>query len=107
MRQRIRALVVVGAIGLTACAQPGTGYFRPDLNDDAIARVVSGQSEQEVTALLGPPYQRVRFDNLNATAWDYMYKDTWGYWVAFSVMVGDDGRVVNKVSRRIEPRDRF
>lgn len=89
-----------------ACAQPGTGYFRADLNDDTIARVVQGQSAPEVTALLGTPYQTIRFDNLKATAWDYMYKDTWGYWVAFSVMVGDDGRVVNKISRRIEPLDR-
>jgi hypothetical protein len=48
----------------------------------------------------------VRFDNLKSTAWDYLYRDTWGYWVDFSVMMGDNGLVVNKVSRRIEPSDR-
>ena len=107
MRRRIPLLIVfVATVFAGACAQPGKGVYRTDLNDNIIARVSSGQSEQEVTALLGTPYQRVRFNNLKSTAWDYLYTDTWGYWVEFSVMMGDDGRVVNKVSRRIEPPDR-
>ena len=96
-------LMVVLALG--ACAQSGTGLYRPDLNDDIIGRVTLGQSEQEITGLLGIPHRRVRFDNLKSTAWDYRYRDSWGYWVDFSVMIGDDGRVVNKVSVRIEPLD--
>ena len=48
----------------------------------------------------------MKFENLKSTAWDYIYKDTWGYCVSFSVMVGDDGRVVNKVSRRFDMPDR-
>ncbi len=107
MWQKFFRLTVVPLIfGIVACAQVGTGMYRPDLNDDIIARVVIGQSEQEVTTLLGIPYQRIRFDNLKATALDYRYRDTWGYWVDFSVMVGDDATVVGKVSRRIEPVDR-
>ena len=98
------ALVV---LALSACAQPGSGLFRPDLNDDIIGRVVPGQSANEITAMLGAPHRRVRFDNLKSTAWDYRYRDTWGYWVDFSVMVGDDGFVVNKVSVRIEPIDKL
>jgi len=94
------------ALLLGACAQPGTGVYRTDIKDDTTARIVTGQSDAEVTALIGTPYRRVRFDNLKATAWDYMYMDTWGYWVEFSVMVGDDGKVVNKVSRRLDPPDR-
>jgi outer membrane protein assembly factor BamE (lipoprotein component of BamABCDE complex) len=105
MWRRILMLLSV-VLMLGGCAQTGTGMFRPDLNDDIIGRLALGQSESEVTALLGAPYQRIRFDNLKATAWDYVYKDTWGYWVDFSVMVGDDGRVVNKVSRRIDTGDR-
>lgn len=105
MWQRIWMCAMV-ALTLSACAQPGTGLFRPDLNDDIIARVVPGQSAQEITTLLGAPHRRVRFDNLKSTAWDYRYRDTWGYWVDFSVMIGDDGRVVNKVSVRIDPADR-
>ena len=93
-------------LALTGCAQPGVGMYRPDLNDDIIARVALGQTAQEIAALLGIPYRRLRFDNLKSTAWDYRYRDTWGYWVDFSVMMGDDGRVVNKVSVRLDPIDK-
>ena len=91
---------------VSACAQTGTAFFRTDLHDDIVAHVSRGQSGQEVTALLGVPYRRVRFDNLKSTAWDYLYRDTWGYRVEFSVMIGDDGRVMGTVSRRIDPIDR-
>ncbi len=102
-------IVLVVAFLAAACAQPGAGLYRRDLNDDIVQRVTSGQSAEEITALLGAPFRRVRFDNLKSTAWDYLYKDTWGYWVEFSVMVSDDaegGRVVGKVSRRIERDDK-
>jgi outer membrane protein assembly factor BamE (lipoprotein component of BamABCDE complex) len=105
MGHQFAALVSVVMI-LGACAQPGGGYFRSDLNDDITARVTRGQSEQEVTALLGAPFNRMRFDNLKSTAWDYLYRDSWGYWVEFSVMIGEDGRVAGKVSKRIDPVDR-
>jgi len=91
---------------LGACAQPGTGMYRPDLNDDIVARVSLGQSEQQVTGSLGKPYRQTRFDNLKSTAWDYVYKDSWGYWVELSVMIGDDGRVVAKHSRRLDRSDK-
>ena len=97
-------LLVVATLG--ACAHPGPAMYRHDLNDDIVARVSLGQSEHDVTALLGPPFRRIRFDNLKSTAWDYRYRDTWGYWVEFSVMMGDDGRVVNRVSKRLDPIDR-
>ena len=77
-----------------------------DLTDDVVNRVMKGQSESEVTALLGMPYGRVRFEKLKSTSLDYRYRDTWGYWVDLSVMMGDDGQVVGKVSRRIDPPDR-
>ena len=105
MWQRILIYSLI-VLTLGACAQPGTGGFRTDLNDDTVARVAQGQSEQEITALLGTPYRRIRFDNLKSTAWDYLYRDLWGYWVEFSVMMGDDGRVVSKFSRRLDPIDR-
>ena len=106
MRSRVQFMIVlVVAFLATACAQPGTGMYRPDLNDDIVARIASGQTAGEITALLGAPYRRVRFDNLRATAWDYFFKDTWGYWVELSVMMSDEaegGRVVGKVLRRID-----
>ena len=100
-----RLSVIAFAIAVSACVQVGTGMYRPDLNDDIIARVSLGLTEQDVSSLLGSPYRRIRFDNLKSTAWDYRYRDTWGYWVDYSVMVGDDGRVVNRFSRRIDPGD--
>ena len=55
------------ALLLGACAQPGTGVYRTDIKDDTTARIVTGQSDAEVTALIGTPYRRVRFDNLKAS----------------------------------------
>ncbi len=91
---------------LMSSAQPGGGYYRPDLNDSIIEKLKIGQSREEVTALLGTPHQRIRFDNLKSTAWDYRYRDSWHYEVIFSVMLGDDGRVVGKFSQRIDPVDK-
>ena len=105
-QKSLRLAVIVFTLGVSACAQVGMGMYRPDLNDDIIARVSLGQREHDVTALLGPPFRRIRFDNLKSTAWDYRYRDTWGYWVEFSVMIGDDGRVVDRVSKRLDPIDR-
>jgi outer membrane protein assembly factor BamE (lipoprotein component of BamABCDE complex) len=106
MKVSLKMLVAVALAQLAgACAQTGSGVFRPDLNDDIVARVSLGHGEQQVTESLGKPYQQIRFDNLKSTAWDYLYKDTWGYWVELSVMIGDDGRVVAKHSRRLEPFD--
>lgn len=101
-----RLCVVVMAAVIAGCAQVGTGLYRPDINDDVVNRVTKGQSESEVTALLGMPHGRVRFEKLKSTSLDYRYRDTWGYWVDLSVMMGDDGQVVGKVSRRIDPPDR-
>ena len=107
MRRRFRRLVAVFAILLVgACVQTGTGLYRPDLNDDIAARVALGQSEAQVTALLNAPYRRVRFENLKLTAWDYRYRDTWGYWVDFSVMIGDTGLVTGKFTQRLDPIDK-
>ena len=103
LRQWICSVVAFVVVG---CAQLGSGLYRPDLNDDIIAQVALGKNAEEITALLGTPYRRLRFDNLKSTAWDYRYRDSWGYWVDFSVMMGDDGRVVNKVSVRLDPVDR-
>ena len=107
MRQRCQRLVAITVILIVGgCAQTGTGMFRPDLNDDIIERVVVGQSEVQITALLKLPYRRVRFENLKVTAWDYRYQDTWGYWVDFSVMVGDTGLVTGKFTQRLDPIDK-
>ena len=70
---------------LASCATTGGGEWRPDLNDGIEQRVASGQTSADVAARMGLPYQRIRFANLRATAWDYRYRDTWGCWEALTV----------------------
>jgi outer membrane protein assembly factor BamE (lipoprotein component of BamABCDE complex) len=101
-RQMKFLLCVFCLAGLAACGTPtSSGYFMSTgLSDDKTALVVAGTDAARVTAILGEPHQRVRFDNLKATAWDYRYVDSWGYTIDFSVMIGDNGKVINKVSAR-------
>jgi outer membrane protein assembly factor BamE (lipoprotein component of BamABCDE complex) len=78
----------------------------PIITDDQVNAIARGMTGDEVIARIGAPYQRVAFANLNATAWDYQYTDTWGYRCEFSVMIGIDGKVVGKVNRRLAPVDK-
>jgi hypothetical protein len=72
------------------------------LTDTRFGDIVAGVTSDEVLAQIGPPYRRMRFDNLRATAWDYHFQDSWGYRAELSVMIGDDQRVVNKVVQRVD-----
>ena len=73
------------------------------LTDETFYRVQSGTTTaEEVRRLIGPPYRIVRFDNLRQYAWDYRFRDTWGYLADFSVMVDDRGIVAGKVITRME-----
>jgi outer membrane protein assembly factor BamE (lipoprotein component of BamABCDE complex) len=83
---------------LTACAS-GPQIF---LNDDKINSIQRGMTGDDVLMRIGEPYQRVAFANLNATAWDYRYTDSWGYRCEFSVMIDADNKVTGKVNRRLE-----
>ncbi len=87
---------------LTPAPAAREGLWRNDLNDDIVARVVRNATPEQVEAILGKPHQRMRFDNLEAIAWDYRYKDTWGYWVDLSVMFNDNNRVIYLIRQRIE-----
>jgi outer membrane protein assembly factor BamE (lipoprotein component of BamABCDE complex) len=96
--------VVLG--GCTAPGAPRLGDYRV-LDDEIVARVVPGQSRDEVMALLGPPVRTMHFARLGHTAWDYRYMDTWGYHAIFSVTLDARGTVVSRMSQRIErERDR-
>ena len=76
------------------------------LTDDMFFRIQSGVTTREdVRRMIGPPYRIVRFENLKQHAWDYRFRDTWGYLADFSVMIDDRGIVASKVIARIEPRD--
>lgn len=92
-------------VALCGCAQDARNqydsvFLNPRITDAIVATVQADMDVAQVQRLLGKPYQRIRFDNLRATAWDYRYVDTWGYLVELAVMADDQGKVVNKISKR-------
>jgi hypothetical protein len=72
------------------------------LDDSRFNAIVPGMTSDELLRLIGPPWQRVYFANLRQTAWDYRYRDSWGYVAILSVMVDQSGRVASRISQRIE-----
>jgi len=70
------------------------------LSDDVFQRIQHGMPASDVLAMIGPPYAKSRFEATKTTAWDYHYRDTWGYDADFSVIVNDAGITVGKVRVR-------
>ncbi len=71
------------------------------LSEAQFGRISAGQTTAgEVERLVGPPWRKQDFPNKQATAWDYVIRDSWDYTVDFSVMVGRDGVVTEKVHAR-------
>ena len=95
-------LVTALSIPLAAHAAPDArkGASHAVLQDDTFQSIVPGMGVDEVVALIGQPDRKERFERTHVTAWDYPYRDSWGYEAVFSVMVGDDGRVVSRISVR-------
>lgn len=76
------------------------------LEDTRFNAINKGMNTDELLRLIGPPAQRVWFGNLRQTAWDYRYRDTWGYVAVLSVMVDEGGLVASRVTQRIERDNR-
>jgi hypothetical protein len=71
------------------------------LTAETIARISPGSTTAaQLERLIGPPSRITDFPNKRAVAWDYVLQDTWGYIVDFSVMVGRDGVVAEKIHVR-------
>ena len=70
------------------------------LTDDVFIHVNAGMNAADVFQLIGPPSAKMRFGALHETAWDYHYRDGWGYLADFSVMVDDKGVVAGKFTAR-------
>ena len=73
------------------------------LTDERLGVMRSGITSEAVLAEIGPPYRKIVFERQKQIAWDYRYRDNWGYIVEFSVMLDTNNIAVSKVSRRIEP----
>ena len=70
------------------------------LTDDSVQPIHAGMKASEVLEIIGAPLRKVRFERTATTAWDYRFRDSWGYRAEFSVIVDDNGIVVSKVSIR-------
>lgn len=70
------------------------------LNDAMFGRIREGATDAEILAELGPPARKEIFHRSKRVAWDYHYRDTWGYEAEFAVVFDTEGRVVSKFSTR-------
>ena len=56
----------------------------------------------EVLRIIGPPWRRMDFPNKRQVAWDYVFQDSWGYVVDYSVMLDERGIVAEMAYVRRE-----
>lgn len=79
---------------------------RQVLTDDNLQKIGVGMQQDQVRALIGPPWRADAIKRKDETVWDYLYRDTWGYRVEFSVMFDPNGKVTSRASRRLDdPKD--
>lgn len=99
-----RDLPIALALALAACAPaaPFTAYGYRSLPEDAIWRIEKGQTQQQVLEMFGAPFQTMAFERTKTSAWDYRYTDTWGYPSILSITFDADGRVLTRISQRID-----
>jgi hypothetical protein len=55
-----------------------------------------------VLRLIGPPIETMEFPRLQQVAWEYRYRDSWGYDAFLSVMIDKQGIVAGRTTRRID-----
>jgi hypothetical protein len=72
------------------------------LSDERFYRIVQGLTREDVLRLIGPPIETMDLPRLQQTAWDYRYRDTWGYDAILSVMFDRQGIVVGRTTRRLD-----
>ena len=72
------------------------------LNDGHFDTMPLGLTEQEVLRQLGPPRDTWSFQLSHTHAWDWKYKDNWGYEAIFSVTFDAKGVSISKFKQRIE-----
>lgn len=73
------------------------------LTEDSFRLIAVGKSSRaDVLQLIGPPWRTIDFPNKRQTAWDYRFRDAWGYVAEFSVMLDERGIVAETVTVRLE-----
>lgn len=77
--------------------------FKQVLDDEHFAKIEIGKTtNNEVNVLIGPPRHTIYFSRQQQTAWDYLYRDVWGYRVEQSIVFDAAGVVVSKPQRRLD-----
>ena len=71
------------------------------LTDERFERVQVGMTRDQAMRLVGAPSETMRFPGTRTESWDYDYQDAWGYLASYSLTFGPDGRIVAKLSRRL------
>jgi hypothetical protein len=94
----MKPIIVMFVLVLAGCAALGDGRTPTDAQ---LQSVHVGMTRAETLALLGKPYETMRFPRTGTESLDYQYFDPWGYLTLYSVIVGPDGTVVGKTSRRL------
>lgn len=86
------------AAGSPLVAMHGASAHRG--GEGAFREIREGMTVSDVMAALGDPVRKMRFPLSKTTAWDYEFRDAWGYDATFSVIVNDAGVVVGKFAAR-------
>lgn len=96
---------LAGAVLLAGCAGASFLSGGSPRSDEQFTRIQRGMTRDDVQRLIGPPDETMSFPLSQTQAWDYQYRDTWGYFAIFSVTFGADGRALSTISRRIDGGD--
>ena len=96
----IAALALAAVLSLSGCATGGAGAYSMRTDAD-FAQVRQGMTRDEVLRLLGTPTETMSFARTRTDSLDYVYWDSFGYMVRFSVVMDDSGRVTSTVRARL------
>ncbi len=88
------------ALALGGCAgMPGGGR---GLHSEAeLLAIQPGMAKDDVVRALGAPDEKMKFPASRTDSLDYLYYDTWGYRCLYSITFDETGRVVSKISARL------
>src|SRR4051812_46783899 len=70
------------------------------LTDGVFSTLPYGATEAQVLATIGPPARKEAFRGTHTVAWDYHYRDAWGYDADFAAIFDANGVMVGKFSSR-------
>lgn len=104
----VKAVAIAALAGAALAAGCASGPFATGASarsDELFSRIQPGMTTDDVRRLLGPPDQTMPFPLSHTVAWDYRYKDTWGYVCEFSVTFDADGRASSTLSWRYDGGD--